>query len=175
MRSYHHIGPRAGTGSESEQRTWSFDESRVHSLYNQKWGCLSSRWLDPEHWLTSLDMSYSIRESENDFISHSAWSCWTENTTEAECKHWPLVVLTRAPLSSVTGGWTDERSEVRVQRSEPLWPHTTHFNLRTCREFRRDVCRGASAQDELHEVILVFPFRLLSLKQRVCRKFPHIL
>lgn len=39
-------------------------------------------------------------------------------------------------------------------------------------EFRCDVCRGASAHDELHEVILVFPFRLLSLKQRRQQEVP---
>lgn len=159
--------------SQNREREALMSHVSTHFIIRNEAVCRHGDWILSTDWLLwTWDTVSENQRMILSVISHSAWSCWTENTTEAECKHWALVVLTRAPLSSVAGGWTAENTEVRGQRSGPLWPHTTHSNLRTCREFRRDVCRGASAQDELHEVMLVFPFRLLSLKQRRLQEVP---
>lgn len=62
--------------------------------------------------------------------------------------------------------------EVRGQRSEVGATVTSHNTFLTWGLVESSDCRGASAQDELHEVMLVFPFRLLSLKQRRLQEVP---
>lgn len=127
--------------SQNREREALMSHVSTHFIIRNEAVCRHGDWILSTDWL--LWTWVTVSENQRmilSVISHSAWSCWTENTTEAECKHWPLVVLTRAPLSSVTGGWTAENTEVRGQRSGPLWPHTTHSNLRTCREFRLSRC-----------------------------------
>lgn len=159
--------------SQNREREALMSHVSTHFIIRNEAVCRHGDWILSTDWL--LWTWVTVSENQRmilSVISHSAWSCWTENTTEAECKHWPLVVLTRAPLSSVTGGWTDENTEVGGQRSEVGATVTSHNTFLTWGLVESSDCRGASAQDELHEVMLVFPFRLLSLKQRRLQEVP---